>query len=145
MPAACHRRLSPLVEEINKLLARQGEAAQRERDFIADAAHALRTPLAALQLQADVLEGSPDPRERAARLADLRAGIQRATRLSAQLLEPGTIPSRARTWRSRPWTWMPPCRKCVRFTSPPRPWQRLILRLMCIPGPGCARTGAACC
>jgi two-component system, OmpR family, sensor kinase len=78
--------VSPLVEEINKLLARQGEAAQRERDFIADAAHALRTPLAALQLQADVLEGSPDPLERAARLADLRAGIQRAARLSAQLL-----------------------------------------------------------
>jgi two-component system, OmpR family, sensor kinase len=78
--------VSPLVKEINELLARQGEAAQREREFIADAAHALRTPLAALQLQADVLEGSPDPLERAARLADLRAGIQRAARLSAQLL-----------------------------------------------------------
>ncbi len=76
----------PLVEEINKLLERQHEASQRERDFIADAAHALRTPLAALQLQADVLDGSPDPAERAARLADLRAGIQRAARLSAQLL-----------------------------------------------------------
>jgi two-component system, OmpR family, sensor kinase len=79
--------VAPLVEELNKLLSRQREAAQRERTFIADAAHALRTPLAALQLQADVLEGSPDPTERAARLADLRAGIQRATRLSAQLLE----------------------------------------------------------
>jgi two-component system, OmpR family, sensor kinase len=77
----------PLVEELNKLLTRQREAAQRERTFIADAAHALRTPLAALQLQADVLEGSPDPAERAVRLAELRAGIQRATRLSAQLLE----------------------------------------------------------
>ena len=78
--------VAPLVEEINKLLARQREAAQRERTFIADAAHALRTPLAALQLQADVLEGSADPVERANRLADLRAGIQRATRLSGQLL-----------------------------------------------------------
>jgi signal transduction histidine kinase len=77
----------PLVEEINKLLARQREAAQRERTFIADAAHALRTPLAALQLQADVLDGSTEPGERAARLAELRAGIQRATRLSGQLLE----------------------------------------------------------
>ncbi len=79
--------VAPLVEEINKLLARQREAAQRERTFIADAAHALRTPLAALQLQADVLEGSTDPAERATRLAELRAGIQRAARLSGQLLE----------------------------------------------------------
>jgi two-component system, OmpR family, sensor kinase len=87
--------VAPLVEEINQLLARQREAAQRERTFIADAAHALRTPLAALQLQADVLEGSSDPAERAARLAELRAGIQRATRLSGQLLEQAHIDSGA--------------------------------------------------
>lgn len=87
--------VAPLVEEINKLLARQHEAAQRERTFIADAAHALRTPLAALQLQADVLEGSSDPAERAARLAELRAGIQRATRLSGQLLQQAHIDSGA--------------------------------------------------
>src|SRR5476651_1998263 len=36
----------PLVEQINRLLARQNEAVQRERHFIVDAAHALRTPLA---------------------------------------------------------------------------------------------------
>ena len=76
----------PLVQDINRLLARQSEAAQRERHFIADAAHALRTPLAALQLQIDVLDGSSDPAERAARLADLRAGVARASRLSEQLL-----------------------------------------------------------
>ncbi len=84
---ACPRKLRRWWRRLNKLLTRQREAAQRERTFIADAAHALRTPLAALQLQADVLEGSPDPAERAVRLAELRAGIQRATRLSAQLLE----------------------------------------------------------
>jgi two-component system, OmpR family, sensor kinase len=80
------KELVPLVDEINRLLARQGEAAYRERHFIADAAHALRTPLAALQLQADVLDGSSDPVERAARLSELRAGIQRTCRLLEQLL-----------------------------------------------------------
>lgn len=85
--------VAPLVEEINRLLERQNEAVQRERHFIADAAHALRTPLAALQLQADVLDGSDDPNERAARLAELRAGIQRAARLSDQLLSLARIES----------------------------------------------------
>jgi signal transduction histidine kinase len=80
------KEIAPLVEEINRLLARQGDAVQRERHFIADAAHALRTPLAALQLQVDVLEGSASPSERADRMAELRAGIQRATRLTEQLL-----------------------------------------------------------
>jgi signal transduction histidine kinase len=80
------KEVMPLVEEINRLLVRQNAAAARERHFVEDAAHALRTPLAALQLQADVLDGSPDPAERSARLADLRAGIQRASRLVDQLL-----------------------------------------------------------
>jgi signal transduction histidine kinase len=79
--------VAPLVDEINRLLARQNAAAQRQRQFVADAAHALRTPLAALQLQADVLEGAADPQDYAARFADLRAGIRRAGLLSEQLLQ----------------------------------------------------------
>ena len=76
----------PLIEEINRLLVRVAVANEHERRFIADAAHALRTPLAALQLQADVLDGSEDVVERAARLTELRAGIRRAVRLSQHLL-----------------------------------------------------------
>jgi signal transduction histidine kinase len=91
--AALPAEVQPLVQDINRLLARQSEAAQRERHFIADAAHALRTPLAALQLQIDVLDGSSDPVERAARLADLRAGVQRASRLSEQLLSLARVES----------------------------------------------------
>ena len=78
--------LRPLIEEINRLLNRVAVASENERRFIADAAHALRTPLAALQLQADVLDGSQDVAERAARTSELRAGIRRAVRLSRHLL-----------------------------------------------------------
>src|SRR5581483_11802196 len=80
------REVQPLVAEINRLLGRLKTAVQREQRFVTDAAHALRTPLTALQLQADVLDGSRDPDEKAARLAQLRAGIRRVSRLSEQLL-----------------------------------------------------------
>lgn len=76
----------PFVEEMNRLLTRLSEAISHEKRFIADAAHGLRTPLAALQLQADVVDGSPDPTERQARLADLRKGITRTARLAEHLL-----------------------------------------------------------
>lgn len=91
----------PLVIEINRLLERMQAAVEREQRFITDAAHALRTPLAALQLQADVLGAAADRAENAERIADLRAGIRRALRLSDHLLalartEPGTGAVRGR-------------------------------------------------
>jgi two-component system, OmpR family, sensor kinase len=76
----------PLVEEINSLIRRLETTVAREKQFVTDAAHALRTPLTALQLQADVLDGGKTPADRAARLADLRTGIRRVIRLSEQLL-----------------------------------------------------------
>jgi len=76
----------PLVDEINRLMRRLETTVTREKQFVTDAAHALRTPLTALQLQVDVLDGGQDPQEKAARLAELRAGIRRVIRLSEQLL-----------------------------------------------------------
>ena len=78
--------LFPLINEINRLLTRLAAASEHEQRFIANAAHALRTPLAALQLQADVLDGAPDAAVRAERIAELRAGIRRTIRLSNHLL-----------------------------------------------------------
>jgi two-component system, OmpR family, sensor kinase len=87
LPAAgVPAEVSPLIEEINRLLRRLGTAMEREKQFVTDAAHALRTPLTALQIQAEILDGGDGPQERAARLADLRSGIRRIIHLSEQLL-----------------------------------------------------------
>jgi two-component system OmpR family sensor kinase len=78
--------LRPLIGAMNRLIVRLGESLEHERRFISDAAHALRTPIAALQLQADVLDSCHDADERDRRLQELRAGIDRIVRLTNQLL-----------------------------------------------------------
>lgn len=78
--------VAPLIEEINRLLRRLSTAMEREQRFVTDAAHSLRTPLTALQIQAEILDGGDGPEERASRLSELRAGIRRIIRLSEQLL-----------------------------------------------------------
>jgi len=84
----------PLVRALNELLDRLREALAAQRTFIADAAHELRTPLTAVHLQAQLAERAATDAERRAALGDLKAGLERATRLSEQLLtlareEPG--------------------------------------------------------
>jgi two-component system OmpR family sensor kinase len=86
--------VQPLVRALNALLERLREALFAQRTFIADAAHELRTPLTAVHLQAQLAERAATDTERRAALADLKSGLERATRLSEQLLtlareEPG--------------------------------------------------------
>lgn len=76
----------PLVRSLNDLLARLGEAMTAQRAFIADAAHELRTPIAAMQLQAQLVERAQSTEEAHAAMDDLRAGIHRASHVVTQLL-----------------------------------------------------------
>jgi two-component system OmpR family sensor kinase len=76
----------PLVRELNLLFGRVQLAFDAQRHFVADAAHELRSPLAALKLQAQALDRATDPGQRQAALQRLDAGIERAIRLVSQLL-----------------------------------------------------------
>jgi two-component system OmpR family sensor kinase len=76
----------PLVHELNLLFGRVKTAFDAQQHFVADAAHELRTPLAALKLQAQSLGRADSEEARRVAVARLTAGIDRATRLVEQLL-----------------------------------------------------------
>ncbi len=89
LPTSPYRELSPLVDAINRLMKRLNERIEREHQFLTDAAHELKTPLVAVQINAHVLLSRCDIETRA-RSADaaagLRDGVDRATRMVHQLL-----------------------------------------------------------
>ncbi|NRR33781.1 two-component sensor histidine kinase [Oxalobacteraceae bacterium] len=76
----------PLVQELNLLFSRVRTAFDAQQHFVADAAHELRSPLAALKLQILSLERASDDGARAVAVQRLTSGIERAARLVEQLL-----------------------------------------------------------
>jgi two-component system sensor histidine kinase QseC len=88
-PLALHSvpdEIAPLVRDLNRLFDRVRESLDKERRFTADAAHELRTPLAAIKTQAQVAQASTDDDERRQSLTKVIEGCDRATRLVEQLL-----------------------------------------------------------
>src|SRR5580658_1990154 len=102
MPVETHA----LGVALNDLLARHAEVLARERRFTADAAHELRTPLAALRAQAQVAARATTPSEARRALDKLQANIDRTTHLMSQLLslarlEPGSSFSAGQTTQAK--------------------------------------------
>ncbi|MCE0723447.1 MULTISPECIES: ATP-binding protein [Legionella] len=78
--------IKPVIDELNKLFFRLKEGFEREKRFAADAAHELRTPLAALKTQAQVALHSNDIEEKNQALQKLIASVNRSTHIVQQLL-----------------------------------------------------------
>lgn len=77
--------VAPLMEGMNRLIVRLRTAIDAQKRFLSDAAHELRTPLAAIQIQVDNLAaGVPDEFEE--RRTDIVKGVKRASALVDQLL-----------------------------------------------------------
>jgi two-component system sensor histidine kinase QseC len=84
------KELSPLVGSVNQLMERLAGRLAREREFLSDAAHELKTPLAIIQVNADSLLNNLDNRshQRIREASNgLRQGVSRATHTVHQLLK----------------------------------------------------------
>ncbi|MGQ3887703.1 ATP-binding protein [Legionella sp. CNM-1927-20] len=78
--------IKPVIDELNKLFFRLQEGFEREKRFAADAAHELRTPLAALKTQAQVALNTNNIGEKNQALQKLIASVNRSTHIVQQLL-----------------------------------------------------------
>jgi two-component system sensor histidine kinase QseC len=78
--------IEPVLAALNGLLERVQSAIARERRFTADAAHELRTPLAALKVHAQNAARAATEAERRASLERMMAGLERSIRLVEQML-----------------------------------------------------------
>lgn len=87
--------LQPLLDALNALFARIGALFEAERRFTDDAAHELRTPIAAIRTQAQVALAEADDERRAHALRATLEGCDRATRLVEQLLTLARLEGRA--------------------------------------------------
>jgi len=82
-----HEELRPLVDSINAMMRRLRESAAREQSFIADAAHEMRTPIAAMRINIEALLARDRLTERQNELlSSALSSSDRAERLIGQLL-----------------------------------------------------------
>ncbi|MEW6119308.1 MAG: ATP-binding protein [Pseudomonadota bacterium] len=80
------QEIVPLRDAFNALLQRVSATLDNERRFTADAAHELRTPLAALKIQAQVAQRAQPGSSQQHALGQVIAGVDRMTHLVEQLL-----------------------------------------------------------
>jgi two-component system sensor histidine kinase TctE len=83
---AAPRELAPLIASINNLMARLAANLDTQQRFVADAAHQLRTPLAALKSQTELAIAERDPAALRGTLLQLEAATERTAHLANRLL-----------------------------------------------------------
>jgi two-component system, OmpR family, sensor kinase len=87
LPPSGYRELAPLAASVNRLMQRLTERVERDKEFLTDAAHELKTPLSVIQANAHLLLNHRDnPARQQEAGQGLRQGVARATHTVHQLL-----------------------------------------------------------
>lgn len=126
----------PLVQSLNALLARVAESLAREQRFTADAAHKLRSPLAALKVQAEVLAMSSDEAEQQHHLGNIHESIDRANRLTEQLLTLARLDPMQALPDAQPIDWQRSAHQALQSVNLQAREKRVQLKLECACGFG---------
>ena len=126
----------PLVQSLNALLARVAESLAREQRCTADAAHELRSPLAALKVQAEVLAMSSDEAEQQHHLGNIHESIDRANRLTEQLLTLARLDPMQALPDAQPIDWQRSAHQALQSVNLQAREKRVQLKLECACGFG---------
>lgn len=124
----------PLVQSLNDLLSRIAATLEREQRFTSDAAHELRSPLAALKIQAEVLAMSQNETEQQHHLGNIRASIDRANRLTEQLLTLSRLDPMQALPDAQPLNWQDIAHQALQSVNLHAREQRIQLKLECPDG-----------
>lgn len=127
--------IAPLVDALNQLFERVEEKIESERRFTADAAHELRTPLAALKVQAQVAQRSTDEGARLHALQQLVSGVERSSRLVEQLLTLARIDPQSATQNFSPTALRPIAEEILATLEPYASGKGVTLQLQCESNP----------
>ncbi|MCF7201636.1 ATP-binding protein [Pseudomonas oligotrophica] len=112
------RELEPVAASLNRLLQQVNQLLEREKRFIADAAHELRTPLAVLRIHAQNAQQAELAGDRDAALRQLLAGVDRTTRVVAQLLTLARLEPSAQRLSLATLDLLPLCRETLAELTP---------------------------
>ena len=92
---AAPAELAPLMTALNRLMDRLGQSIRRSEDFIAEAAHRVRTPLATVRTQAEIALHSVSDETERQRLRGIIRAVDESSRSAGQLLDHATVAFRA--------------------------------------------------